>query len=1524
MNSHFLWRESGRRVLVAFAGIIVLVFSFIAFTANANAATCTFASAGTSDWNTAANWDCGHVPTSTDDVVIPAATTTVISADATSSAITIGTGAALNFGIWGHLYIYGDWVDAGASLTGGGAQEFVGSASTTITGTTSFNEFVINKSGTGGVTLNSSIDARNNVQLESGNLDLQTFTITFDYNWNNTGGRLMGSGTVECDSTYQQSLIGEPSFYNLHINKPSNQVRLSTNVTTTNDITLTSGAFDINGNTFALGGDWNVAGGTLDNTTPGRVRLYSGVDQYLDGEVFGHLIIDKAGGIVYLNDDVTVSFDFLLANQSLNALTHDFTVDRWSFTDPGTVATSTSGTLSFGDDVTIGGSLGSITGDIIFDTTSTNNGTLELGSGTTTFNNDFVNNGTVNANSATIQIYKSWSPTGTFNPGSSSTVVFKGSEPVQYVPSAIYANLTIDKTGGSAYLNGEATTTVDVNVTAGIFNINNKTIHVGGDWLNNGGLTSDGGVLALVDFYGTATQSIVNESNFPDVLMSKSSGLVNASGVTVGRSFTTTGAGVWSNGSSVFQVNGTSTIGAGTTVTSTSGNISFGGQLTNNGTLETDSGLILSYGAGTTTNNGTIHIGSTGMTVYNNLVNTGTLTGDSGVLELHGSWTESGIFNAGTGLVKFAGTVTQTAPLLTYYNLVIEKTNAGDIVNLGGNALVGNDFTLNQGTFSLGSRTLRLRGDWTHTAGVFSAGTGTVEFTGTADQSVGTEENFYNVTMSKASGIVNSTGDFRATNQFTSSGGGTWNAGANSFRVNATTTIGAGTTVTSTSGGFTFSGELANAGNLGTENGLISIHATFTNDGTLNMGSTGLTTWGGTIINNGTFNANSGTLTLRGPMTSAGSFNPGSSTVVIDGSSDYNLPILTYYNLTIEKDNIANTADFAGNVTTTNDFRIQRGTVDLGTYTLAVGGDWSRSSTLQAIFTPGAGLVDFYGSGDADIFYGDFADLRISKASGVVRNNNTLSISGDLTAIGGGTFNLQGTSFTVGGAATINSGATVTSTSGTMQFNGAVSSTGSIGTNSGSMTFGSTYVNNGLFDPGISGATITHNATTTNNGTIDQTSATSHIIYNADMINNGVINTNGKLTFNAGFTNNGTYNPLGNNQTVFGGLADQTVPSISMDTFRIDKTAGTATLGGNVTTTVAFENSSSTLAVGDYILNSGGTYANTGLITQSATGTIVHAGTAKITNAAGSEVATISAPGTIYVTITDGNRNMDGTLVESFTISVTDGKDTESMTLVETGQSTGAFRNSTALNLINAAAIGVGNNYFELTADSTGSVSYTDNQDSSDISSDTAAFDYTLVNNGGGSPGGGGGGGGGAPLTYVPYVDPLEQERLDSLEELGIEIHSLIKLLDDGDLETQADSAVYYVGSDGRRHAFSNAKVFFTWYSDFAGVVEVSLEDIATIPLGANVTYKPGVRMVKFMTDPKVYVVSKGGVLHWVQTEDAAKELYGELWNQNVDDISDAFYLNYKISSDYVAGIADYDPAEHRASVVYPSDSLNL
>jgi len=107
--------------------------------------------------------------------------------------------------------------------------------------------------------------------------------------------------------------------------------------------------------------------------------------------------------------------------------------------------------------------------------------------------------------------------------------------------------------------------------------------------------------------------------------------------------------------------------------------------------------------------------------------------------------------------------------------------------------------------------------------------------------------------------------------------------------------------------------------------------------------------------------------------------------------------------------------------------------------------------------------------------------------------------------------------------------------------------------------------------------------------------------------------------------------------------------------------------------------------------------------------------------------------------------------------------------------------------------------------------------------------------------------------------------------------------------------AVYYCGADGKRYVFVNAPAFFSWYPDFSTVQTITDTQMASIPLGGNITYRPGSRMVKIQTDPKVYVVARGGILRWVSSEAVASRLYGANWATMIDDVPDSFFVNYKV-----------------------------
>ncbi|MDD5071899.1 MAG: hypothetical protein PHQ42_04160 [Patescibacteria group bacterium] len=123
-------------------------------------------------------------------------------------------------------------------------------------------------------------------------------------------------------------------------------------------------------------------------------------------------------------------------------------------------------------------------------------------------------------------------------------------------------------------------------------------------------------------------------------------------------------------------------------------------------------------------------------------------------------------------------------------------------------------------------------------------------------------------------------------------------------------------------------------------------------------------------------------------------------------------------------------------------------------------------------------------------------------------------------------------------------------------------------------------------------------------------------------------------------------------------------------------------------------------------------------------------------------------------------------------------------------------------------------------------------------------------------------------------------------------------------------SSVYYLGADGKRYVFPNEQTYFSWYSDFSSVVTIPQSELESYPLGANVTIRPGTKLVKITTDPKVYAVEPSGTLKWVPDEATAAALYGAEWAKRVVDVSDAFFTNYTVSATNVS------------STAYPTGSL--
>lgn len=141
-----------------------------------------------------------------------------------------------------------------------------------------------------------------------------------------------------------------------------------------------------------------------------------------------------------------------------------------------------------------------------------------------------------------------------------------------------------------------------------------------------------------------------------------------------------------------------------------------------------------------------------------------------------------------------------------------------------------------------------------------------------------------------------------------------------------------------------------------------------------------------------------------------------------------------------------------------------------------------------------------------------------------------------------------------------------------------------------------------------------------------------------------------------------------------------------------------------------------------------------------------------------------------------------------------------------------------------------------------------------------------------------------SPITALQAVEA----------ELDLQVGDLVKL--------ENQDAVYCVSYGTNllsgsvfwvRQAYPNQAIYNTWRSDFNNVKTISSEQMAEINLIDNVVVRPGTKLVKITTVPKVYAVGPAGLLYHIKDEAVAERLYGEDWASKVIDISDAFWPNY-------------------------------
>jgi len=104
----------------------------------------------------------------------------------------------------------------------------------------------------------------------------------------------------------------------------------------------------------------------------------------------------------------------------------------------------------------------------------------------------------------------------------------------------------------------------------------------------------------------------------------------------------------------------------------------------------------------------------------------------------------------------------------------------------------------------------------------------------------------------------------------------------------------------------------------------------------------------------------------------------------------------------------------------------------------------------------------------------------------------------------------------------------------------------------------------------------------------------------------------------------------------------------------------------------------------------------------------------------------------------------------------------------------------------------------------------------------------------------------------------------------------------------------YYIGADKKRYIFPNEGTYKSWFGDLEVKNMKTIDDVADIQIGGNVTYRPGSKILKTESVAEMFFIAPGAVLQAI-TEEMAIDIYGDDWEDYIEEIENHYFTNYKI-----------------------------
>ncbi len=638
-----------------------------------------------------------------------------------------------------------------------------------------------------------------------------------------------------------------------------------------------------------------------------------------------------------------------------------------------------------------------------YNMTVANSTSVLLPVGITVNNNLIIAAGVLNANNFNITVKGNWTnnvSTSAFT-GGTATVTFGGTtaQAIGGTYATTFNNCTISNAASTVSLNINAAIAGNLTVSAGIFDLgtytanrttlggiltvaNNATLKIGGTNTYPVNYTTNTLVVASTVEYSGTNQTVSNQS-YGNLKLSSSTGAAvktfPGTALTVlGNLSSTLGTGTsvaFTAGANT-TISGNVTIGASTTFNGSSYTHSIGGNWTNSGTFNGNTGTVSFTGSGTT-------VSGSGTQNFNNLtVAASGVSFSSGSISLTGNLatTGSGSFtqaSGGTLTMTGAGT-TISGTGISIDNLTISGTVSTSIaLVITGNLSVSGGFTSGAGTITLSGTSKTMSGAGTLSFGTLTA-TGSIASTANFSISSGLVVN---------GSLVATAGTATFTGTSTLSGtANLYNATVNgtSLQLSAGSELGIANTLTITAGILNVTSSIANTVNF---NGTGSQNVNGITYHNLVMSNGGNKTASAGIIANSNLTIGSGTTFIAGNYTHSiyqdfinnGSFTAGTGTIQFLGNQNsYITGATTFNNLTVNNSSATTSVALQSNVSAAT-VNMNMGTMLTGLNTITI----TTTRTGNGIILGNINRTHTFTTGVSYAFEGPDNTILFSAASGL-------------------------------------------------------------------------------------------------------------------------------------------------------------------------------------------------------------------------------------------------------------------------------------------------------------------------------------------------------------------------------------------------------------------------------------------------------------------------------------------------------------------------------------------------------------